>query len=75
MPAGRARAVAAVNGDFFDINNSGAAQGIGVHEGDLVQSPIAATTTPSRSRPTGSDGCCGCTSTAPRPPRAAPRSR
>lgn len=41
VPAGRARAVAAVNGDFFDINNSGAAQGIGVHEGDLVQSPIA----------------------------------
>lgn len=40
-PAGRARAVAAVNGDFFDINNSGAAQGVGIHDGDLVQSPIA----------------------------------
>jgi hypothetical protein len=40
-PAGRARAVAAVNGDFFDINNSGAAQGVGIHDGDLVQSPTA----------------------------------
>ncbi|MEV0271523.1 phosphodiester glycosidase family protein [Hamadaea sp. NPDC050747] len=35
------RAVAAVNGDFFDINNSGAALGIGVHSGQLVQSPTA----------------------------------
>ncbi|MFB9470152.1 phosphodiester glycosidase family protein [Nonomuraea salmonea] len=40
-PAKRSRAVAAVNGDFFDINNSGAAQGIGVQNGTLVQSPIA----------------------------------
>src|SRR5690606_19890992 len=40
-PAGRSRAVAAVNGDFFDINNSGAAQGIGVQNGELIQSPIA----------------------------------
>ncbi|MFF5205602.1 phosphodiester glycosidase family protein [Streptosporangium sp. NPDC000396] len=40
-PAKRSRAVAAVNGDFFDINNSGAAQGIGIHDGDLVQTPIA----------------------------------
>ncbi|GAA2910429.1 phosphodiester glycosidase family protein [Streptosporangium fragile] len=40
-PARRTRAVAAVNGDFFDINNSGAAQGIGVHDGELVQSPVA----------------------------------
>lgn len=40
-PAGRSRAVAAVNGDFFDINNSGAAQGIGVQNGQLVQSPTA----------------------------------
>ncbi|MEU1724813.1 phosphodiester glycosidase family protein [Nonomuraea sp. NPDC005692] len=40
-PAGRSRAVAAVNGDFFDINNSGAAQGIGVQDGTLVQSPAA----------------------------------
>ncbi|MGA4988353.1 phosphodiester glycosidase family protein [Nonomuraea bangladeshensis] len=40
-PAGRSRAVAAVNGDFFDINNSGAAQGIGVQNGTLVQSPVA----------------------------------
>ncbi|GGR86570.1 hypothetical protein GCM10010169_33600 [Micromonospora fulviviridis] len=37
----RSRAVAAVNGDFFDINNSGAAQGIGIRSGELVQSPVA----------------------------------
>ncbi|GAB2936701.1 phosphodiester glycosidase family protein [Micromonospora polyrhachis] len=37
----RSRAVAAVNGDFFDINNSGAAQGIGIQSGQLVQSPVA----------------------------------
>jgi 3',5'-cyclic AMP phosphodiesterase CpdA len=37
----RSRAVAAVNGDFFDINNSGAAQGVGVRGGELVQSPVA----------------------------------
>ncbi|MEV0717361.1 phosphodiester glycosidase family protein, partial [Asanoa sp. NPDC050611] len=37
----QAGAVAAVNGDFFDINQSGAAQGIGVRDGDLVQSPVA----------------------------------
>ncbi|GIF72805.1 hypothetical protein Asi02nite_23230 [Asanoa siamensis] len=36
----QAGAVAAVNGDFFDINQSGAAQGIGVRGGDLVQSPV-----------------------------------
>lgn len=35
------RAVAGVNGDFFDINNSGAAQGVGVDDGRLVQSPVA----------------------------------
>lgn len=40
-PVDAAGAVAAVNGDFFDINNSGAAQGIGVRDGDLVQSPVA----------------------------------
>ncbi|WP_235855048.1 phosphodiester glycosidase family protein [Nonomuraea aridisoli] len=40
-PVTRSRAVAAVNGDFFDINNSGAAQGIGVQDGTLVQSPVA----------------------------------
>ncbi|MEV0143376.1 MULTISPECIES: phosphodiester glycosidase family protein [unclassified Nonomuraea] len=40
-PAGRARAVAAVNGDFFDINASGAAQGVGVQDGTLIQSPVA----------------------------------
>ncbi|WP_323373687.1 phosphodiester glycosidase family protein, partial [Plantactinospora alkalitolerans] len=37
----RAGAVAAVNGDFFDINNSGAAQGIGIQRGQLIQSPVA----------------------------------
>ncbi|GAB3161685.1 phosphodiester glycosidase family protein [Micromonospora sonneratiae] len=37
----RAGAVAAVNGDFFDINNSGAAQGIGIQSGQLIQSPVA----------------------------------
>ncbi|MFE0153384.1 phosphodiester glycosidase family protein [Nonomuraea sp. NPDC059007] len=40
-PAKRARAVAAVNGDFFDINRSGAALGIGVQKGTLVQSPTS----------------------------------
>lgn len=35
------RAVAGVNGDFFDINNSGAAQGVGIDDGTLVQSPVA----------------------------------
>ncbi|GIF50118.1 calcineurin-like phosphoesterase family protein [Asanoa ferruginea] len=39
--ADEAGAVAAVNGDFFDINQSGAAQGIGVRDGALVQSPVA----------------------------------
>ncbi|SCL39386.1 3',5'-cyclic AMP phosphodiesterase CpdA [Micromonospora rhizosphaerae] len=37
----RSRAVAAVNGDFFDINNSGAAQGIGIRSDELIQSPVA----------------------------------
>ncbi|MFI5487332.1 phosphodiester glycosidase family protein [Micromonospora echinaurantiaca] len=36
-----ARAVAAVNGDFFDINNSGAAQGVGIQSGKLVQSAVS----------------------------------
>ncbi|GHJ45248.1 hypothetical protein Cs7R123_25900 [Catellatospora sp. TT07R-123] len=35
------RPVAAVNGDFFDINNSGAALGAGVAGGELVQSPTS----------------------------------
>ncbi|GAA3469304.1 phosphodiester glycosidase family protein [Nonomuraea roseola] len=39
-PARRARAVAAVNGDYFDINRSGAALGVGVKDGELVQSPV-----------------------------------
>ncbi|MEU5938789.1 phosphodiester glycosidase family protein [Micromonospora sp. NPDC047548] len=37
----RSRAVAAVNGDFFDINNSGAAQGVGIRDGELIQSSVA----------------------------------
>ncbi|MEO3778777.1 phosphodiester glycosidase family protein [Micromonospora sp. B11E3] len=37
----RSRAVAAVNGDFFDINNSGAAQGVGIRAGALVQSAVS----------------------------------
>ncbi|MFI6264742.1 phosphodiester glycosidase family protein [Micromonospora sp. NPDC051006] len=37
----RTRAVAAVNGDFFDINNSGAAQGVGIRDGELIQSPVS----------------------------------
>lgn len=40
-PANRAHAVAAVNGDFFDINNSSAAQGIGIQNGQLIQSPVS----------------------------------
>ncbi|MEU7834062.1 phosphodiester glycosidase family protein [Nonomuraea sp. NPDC049129] len=40
-PAKRAHAVAAVNGDFFDINSSGAALGIGVQNGTLIQSPAS----------------------------------
>jgi exopolysaccharide biosynthesis protein/3',5'-cyclic AMP phosphodiesterase CpdA len=39
--ANRAGAVAAVNGDFFDINNSGAALGVGIQDGRLIQSPDA----------------------------------
>ena len=35
------RPVAAINGDFFDINNSGAALGVGVQSGALVQSPAS----------------------------------
>ncbi|MEU8255352.1 phosphodiester glycosidase family protein [Micromonospora inaquosa] len=34
------RAVAAINGDFFDINNSGAAQGVGIRDGQLIQSAV-----------------------------------
>ncbi|MER7440586.1 phosphodiester glycosidase family protein [Micromonospora avicenniae] len=39
--ADRTRAVAAVNGDFFDINNSGAAQGVGIRDGELIQSAVS----------------------------------
>ncbi|MGK5742506.1 phosphodiester glycosidase family protein [Micromonospora sp. URMC 103] len=37
----RTRAVAAVNGDFFDVNNSGAAQGVGIRDGELIQSAVS----------------------------------
>jgi exopolysaccharide biosynthesis protein len=40
-PATRTHAVAAINGDFFDINNSGAAEGVGVQGGQLIQSPTS----------------------------------
>ncbi|MGB3444433.1 MAG: phosphodiester glycosidase family protein [Actinophytocola sp.] len=39
--ANRAGAVAAVNGDFFDISNSNAPLGVGIQDGQLVQSPDA----------------------------------
>jgi hypothetical protein len=39
VTANRAGAVAAVNGDFFDINNSNAALGVGIKDGELIQSP------------------------------------
>jgi exopolysaccharide biosynthesis protein/3',5'-cyclic AMP phosphodiesterase CpdA len=39
--AGRQRAVAAVNGDFFDINNSDAPLGVGIQRGELIKSPEA----------------------------------
>ncbi|CCH34033.1 phosphodiester glycosidase family protein [Actinosynnema sp. NPDC047251] len=39
--ANRTRAVAAVNGDFFDINNSNAPEGVGVRDGAVVKSPAA----------------------------------
>jgi hypothetical protein len=39
--ANRAGAVAAVNGDFFDINNSNAALGVGIQDGQVIQSPDA----------------------------------
>ncbi|MBR8741210.1 phosphodiester glycosidase family protein [Nocardiopsis sp. MG754419] len=41
VQADRAEAVAAVNGDFFDINASGAPQGVAVRNGEVIQSPIA----------------------------------
>ncbi|TCO48953.1 phosphodiester glycosidase family protein [Actinocrispum wychmicini] len=37
--AGAKHAVAAINGDFFDINNSDAPEGVGVQSGTLVKSP------------------------------------
>lgn len=39
--ADRSGAVAAVNGDFFDIDNSDAPLGVGVQDGTLIQSPDA----------------------------------
>ena len=41
VQANRVGAVAAVNGDFFDINNSTAPLGVGVKDGTVVQSPDA----------------------------------
>lgn len=37
--AGGQRAVAAVNGDFFDINNSDAPLGVAIQRGELIKSP------------------------------------
>ncbi|MGW5364911.1 phosphodiester glycosidase family protein [Actinopolymorpha pittospori] len=37
--ANKVGAVAAVNGDFFDINNSNAPLGVGIQDGKLIQSP------------------------------------
>ncbi|NNJ07034.1 multidrug transporter [Streptomyces sp. PKU-MA01144] len=42
------RTVAAVNGDFFDINQTGAPSGIALHDGRLVNSPA-----PGRNRAVG----------------------
>ncbi|MEU4743877.1 phosphodiester glycosidase family protein, partial [Actinosynnema sp. NPDC023658] len=39
--ADRTRAVAAVNGDFFDIDNSNAPRGVGVRDGRTIKSPAA----------------------------------
>jgi len=39
--AARTRAVAAVNGDFFDIGASNAPEGVGVRDGRTVKSPAA----------------------------------
>jgi exopolysaccharide biosynthesis protein len=41
--ANRVGAVAAVNGDFFDINNSTAPLGVGIQDGNVIQSPEAGT--------------------------------
>lgn len=40
-PGSGRRTVAALNGDFFDINQTGAPQGPGVRDGALVHSPAA----------------------------------
>ncbi|BCB84670.1 hypothetical protein Psuf_019830 [Phytohabitans suffuscus] len=61
--ADRTRAVAAVNGDFFDINASGAAQGIGIQSGRLIQSPVRGASTPWASRPAASARWSRSTST------------
>ncbi|MGH3490413.1 MAG: phosphodiester glycosidase family protein, partial [Actinopolymorphaceae bacterium] len=39
VQANRVGAVAAVNGDFFDINNSTAPLGVGIKDGEIIQSP------------------------------------
>lgn len=51
--AGRGRrTVAAINADFFDINQTGAPEGIGIKDGATVQSPAPGSTGPSVSAPT-----------------------
>lgn len=51
--AGRGRrTVAAINADFFDINQTGAPEGIGIKDGATVQSPAPGSTAPSASAPT-----------------------
>jgi exopolysaccharide biosynthesis protein len=42
VQADREGAVAAVNGDFFDISNSTAPLGVGIRSGEVVQSPDSA---------------------------------
>jgi len=41
VQANRVGAVAAVNGDFFDINFSNAPLGVGIKDGEVIQSPDA----------------------------------
>ncbi|MCT2582891.1 phosphodiester glycosidase family protein [Actinophytocola gossypii] len=44
VQADRSGAVAAVNGDFFDINNSTAPLGVGIQSGEVIQSPDSSPT-------------------------------
>ncbi|MDH2425844.1 phosphodiester glycosidase family protein [Sphaerisporangium sp. TRM90804] len=54
--AERAGAIAGVNGDFFDINNTGAALGAGVDDGVLVKSAVPGWTGPTAGLDTGGLG-------------------